>query len=98
MCPNIGLVDSSEFNYALLLGCMLKKTFNGCCFMMRKDVLEQLGEFDERFRFYFQDDDLVEWICSNNIQHGLAVKSAVKHIGQATTGKEDAQLLFAGAL
>ena len=80
-----------------MLGYMLKKTFNGCCFLMSKQALDKLAAFDETFSFYFQDDDLLEWLRSNGMQHGIAIDSHIQHLGQATTGPEDSQKLIEGA-
>lgn len=53
LCPNVGLVDEAGSHCKLLLGYMLKKTFNGCCFLLSKQALDKLGAFDETFSFYF---------------------------------------------
>ena len=98
MCPNAGNVQDDQSNIKILLGYALKKTFNGCCFMLRQDVVKKLGKFDEQFDFYFQDDDLLEQLKINNIQHGLIVDSKIHHIGQDTTRTEDIDKLAAGAL
>lgn len=31
---------------------------SGCCFMMRRSLIEQIGLFDDRFPLYFEDTDL----------------------------------------
>lgn len=98
MCPNAENIQPNESSCKILLGHILKKTFNGCCFFLRKDVIEKIGKFDENFSFYFQDDDLLEQLIANNIQHGLVIDSKIKHIGQDTTGPEDIDKLTEGAL
>lgn len=95
MCPNTNedaLKDISK-NAKVLIGYILKKTFNGCCFVLKMTTLKTIGKFDETFNFYFQDDDVLEQLRQKNIQHGLVLKSKITHIGQATTGAEDRKML-----
>jgi autotransporter strand-loop-strand O-heptosyltransferase len=48
----------------------------GWCILVKKEVLDLIGGFDEQFDFWFQDDDYGQTLKSHNILHGL-VKSAV---------------------
>ncbi len=42
---------------------------SGCCFVMRRELIERIGFFDERFPLYFEDTDLSVRIR----KHGLAI-------------------------
>lgn len=41
---------------------------------------------------------MLEWLRSNDLQHGLVLGSHIKHLGQATTGLEDPDKLVEGAI
>lgn len=48
---------------------------SGCCMFFRRDILQRLGGFDERFFLYFEDDDLTRrvnciseaWYCPDAV-------------------------------
>lgn len=65
--------------------------------MFHKDVLDEIGEFDENFDFYFQDDDYAEQLKKYNIKHMSVAISIVTHLGQQTTGPEKMNVLLDGA-
>lgn len=54
--------------------------FAGWCFVIKREVLKALGSFDERFSFYYQDNDWVNLYNLHNIKHGLCTKSNVHHL------------------
>jgi len=61
----------------------------GCSFMMRKQMLEQIGLFDESFFLYFEETDL----CKRAKQAGWSTyyipSSRVTHIGSVSTGMKN---------
>lgn len=51
----------------------------GWCILVRKEVIETIGQFDEQFDFWYQDDDYGETLKSHNILHALVKSSVVYH-------------------
>lgn len=51
----------------------------GWCILLNKKVIEIIGEFDERFYFWFQDDDYAENLKLHKIEHALVKKAIVTH-------------------
>ena len=67
--------------------------------MSSKRVVDDvLKSFDEKFSYYFQDDDYLEIIKRNNIKHAMVLSSIVHHIGSQTTPEDISSfpLLIAG--
>jgi len=51
----------------------------GCCYMLKKTIFDIIGDFDERFFFFYQDDDLATSLKRNNIKHGVLTSAKIKH-------------------
>ena len=77
------------------IGYVLQKNLDGCCFLMRGSVLRAFGKFDERFSFFFQDDDIIEQLKLMNISCGRVCDSKIFHICSATA-LPTAQVLIYG--
>jgi hypothetical protein len=52
----------------------------GWCIVFHRSLIEECELFDERFRFWYQDNDYGETLRSKNIQHGLIGNSRVYHM------------------
>jgi GT2 family glycosyltransferase len=52
----------------------------GWSILMHKSVLNKIGNFDEDFKFWYQDDDYAKTLSKNNIKHALITKSKVTHL------------------
>lgn len=52
----------------------------GWCFVVKKEVFKILGTFDERFKFYYQDNDWAELYRLHNVKHGLCTTSHIHHL------------------
>jgi len=51
----------------------------GWCILVRREVFNIIGEFDERFNFWCQDDDYGLTLKKYNIKHALIKNSVVYH-------------------
>ncbi|MDS9466349.1 glycosyltransferase family 2 protein [Paracoccus sp. MBLB3053] len=58
----------------------------GASMMIRTDVLDQIGLFDEGFFLYFEETDLCRRAAAKGWQTHYVVESEVEHIGSASTG------------
>jgi GT2 family glycosyltransferase len=52
----------------------------GWSILMHKSVLNKIGDFDEEFKFWYQDDDYAKTLLKNKIKHALITKSKVTHL------------------
>jgi len=59
---------------------------SGASIMVRKDVLEQIGYFDERFYLYHEEVDLAERCAKHGIKLGVSLEARIWHKGGASTG------------
>lgn len=58
----------------------------GASVMMRHDMLERIGLFDETFFLYFEETDLCHRAARGGWQVHFVPQSSVTHIGSASTG------------
>jgi GT2 family glycosyltransferase len=52
----------------------------GWCIVFHRSLIDECQLFDERFRFWYQDNDYGETLRSKNIQHWLIGNSRVYHM------------------
>jgi cellulose synthase/poly-beta-1,6-N-acetylglucosamine synthase-like glycosyltransferase len=64
----------------LHIGTRTSYEFTGWSFIVRRKLFDLLGGFDERFAFYYQDNDWVEMYNSYNVKHGLCTSSHIHHL------------------
>ena len=58
----------------------------GASLMMRMDVLDRIGLFDERFFLYYEETDLCRRLAAAGYQVHYVRDSTVAHVGSASTG------------
>lgn len=58
----------------------------GCCMMLKKEVLEHIGFFDERYFLYYEDADLSERIKRAGYHIYYAPKAVLFHVNAASSG------------
>ena len=49
--------------------------------MVERNLFEKIGMLDEKFDFYYSDNDYSMLLYKNQIKHALCTKSQVKHLG-----------------
>ena len=54
--------------------------FTGWSFVVKREIFKKIGCFDERFEFYYQDNDFVALLELNKLKNGLATKSHIHHL------------------
>jgi hypothetical protein len=52
----------------------------GWCLVLNKIVMDAMGEWDERFVYWCQDDDYAEFLRTSRIGNALVKKSVVHHL------------------
>lgn len=63
----------------------------GASVMMRQDVLDEIGLFDETFFLYFEETDLCRRATTAGYQIMFLADSVVTHIGSVSTGMKEWQ-------
>lgn len=61
---------------------------SGWCFMIRRDIWELIGGFDEDFPFWCADNSLIEQLKVFDIAPMLVTASRVQHLGSQTLIKQ----------
>ena len=56
----------------------------GWCIVTKKATLEKIGRFDERFSFWFADDDYSKMLEKNNLKHALIGEAVVEHWAESS--------------
>ena len=60
---NLFLMPLESHSTKNILDCPTERTFvSGCCYLLKRELLEQVGLFDERFFLYFEDLDFCKRI------------------------------------
>lgn len=63
--------------------------FSAWCFILDRKIFSLIGKLDERFDFYYADDDFLLTLRKNSIKNALITHSHVKHLSQQVTRKID---------
>lgn len=76
---------TSKRNKSLILGYDRRKQLSGWCILVRDEALKTIGGLDERFDFYFADDDYALSLRRHNLLHALVTTSHVLHLEDQKT-------------
>ena len=69
-------------------GEMEVEVVSGCCLLARRDLLTEIGAFDEEYFIYFEETDLCERIRAHGWRVLYTPAAEVVHLGGATTVKQ----------
>lgn len=58
--------------------------FSGWCFMLKREIFEAIGGFDEDFEFWFADNSVVNQLKEKDYTPWIIPKSLVEHLGSKT--------------
>jgi len=64
------------------------KHVTGWCFMVRREIFNVIGPFDEKLEFWYVDDDYIQTLIQHKIAHGLVTSSKVDHLSGKTIGSD----------
>lgn len=86
----LGLVSRLLAPYRVPIGDEIEERIvdwvGGMSVLIRREVLDEIGFFDEGFFLYFEETDLCKRARAAGYDVGYAKRSRVVHIGSATTG------------
>ncbi len=71
-------------NFEYMEGYEIQKFFKGWCFVVRSSVFRTTGNFDERFNFYFADNDFIMTLKKYHLRHVAVMNSKVEHLQKET--------------
>lgn len=90
-CPQTQNI--SEWKNETYYGHRVRQEFAGWCIFLRRKVFDIIGMLDERFVFWWCDNDLAKTLEVNNLKHVLVPASKVNHhahfIGKVSTNTLD---------
>ena len=76
-------------------GYQIQKHFKGWCFIAHKRVFNVIKKFDERFDFYFADNDFITQVEFSGFKHAAVLSSKVHHLAKdSISDVKDARLLL----
>lgn len=70
-----------RFQNDVHLGFRTSYELAGWCIVFNELVFPKIYPFDEKFSFWYQDNDYAMSLLRNGFKHGLVTKSHVKHLG-----------------
>lgn len=59
---------------------------SGCCMMIKKEVFERVGLFDEKYFLYYEDNDFSQRAKKNGFEIYFSPKAKLWHINAGSTG------------
>ena len=63
--------------------------FSGWCFMLKRELWERMGEFDESVSFWCSDDIVIEQLRALDVQPMLVPDARVEHVQSVTLRRQD---------
>lgn len=59
--------------------------FSGWCFLIRRELIDQIGYFDEKYSFWYADNDYLRTLNKFQIKNFLIPKAMVTHLNAVTS-------------
>lgn len=89
---NFLLMPLESHNKKNKISCPTERTFiSGCCYLLKRDLLEQVGLFDERFFLYFEDLDFCKRINESNWKMKVIPTAKLWHKVSQSSGGQDSE-------
>jgi GT2 family glycosyltransferase/glycosyltransferase involved in cell wall biosynthesis len=70
---------------------------SGCAMLIRRELFERVGLFDEAYFFGFEDVELCQRACGAGFRCELVAKAVVRHEGHGTVGRSSPARLYYAA-
>ncbi len=61
-----------------------RRALTGWCIFARRSLFDRIGLLDEKFEFWYCDDDYYNTLAANGIKHALVTSAEVDHLGSRT--------------
>jgi len=73
-----------DLNSGIHHGYGVLREISGWCLVFRREMLDITGMLDERFYFWYADDDYARTLKEKGLRHGLVTDSVVDHLDSRT--------------
>lgn len=83
-----GLQISDKIEY----GHQIRRYLAGWCIFQKRKIYETIGPLDERFIFWYADDDYSATLKQKGLPHALVLNSVVEHVESKTLKTENAEV------
>lgn len=87
-CPNFHSDKLEQIKNDINYGYKNGVLFTGWCFLVKRSIFKTIGLFDEKFNFWFADDDFRLTLQKHGIKHALIKGARVTHIRSETLSTE----------
>jgi len=71
-------------------GYKIRRHVAGWCIFQKRSIYQKIGRLDERFEFWYADNDYAETLKRKNIKHALVRGSVVEHVESKTLKSKSA--------
>ena len=76
--------EGMPLNSGLYYGYTIRKEVSGWCIMLRRQTFQIIGKPDNKFKFWYSDNDYANLLKKHNLKHALITSSFVDHIESQT--------------
>lgn len=83
VCPIMHNKNNIDLSNPIIEG--YEKYFSGWCFMIKRSLIDRIGYFDERFKFWYADTDYLRTLAKHQIKNYLVTQSLVTHLNEVTS-------------
>ncbi|WP_443945665.1 glycosyltransferase family 2 protein [Pedobacter sp. AW1-32] len=78
--PKVGI----SVNSGIRIGYEVRKEIAGWCLFFKRTMLQKTGLLDEKFTFWYADNDYASTLEKHNLKHALVTTSVVNHLESKT--------------
>ena len=82
--PRCEYIHRTELNKPIAYGHEIIHFIAGWCIFQKREIYDLIGDLDERFVFWYADNDYAEVLKKMGLKHGRVNKSIVNHLGSQT--------------
>lgn len=83
VCPEMHKKNNIDLSKPVIEG--YEKYFSGWCFMINRSLINKIGYFDEKFKFWYADTDYLQTLKKHHIKNYLITGSIVTHLNEVTS-------------
>lgn len=87
-CPDDGRQAKFKRNTT---GTLTGRHFSGWCFMLKRELWEAMGGFDEDMAFWCADDAVIEQVKAFDVDPMLVPDARVRHLGSVTLNAQSSE-------
>ncbi|CAH0166348.1 MULTISPECIES: glycosyltransferase family 2 protein [unclassified Pedobacter] len=82
-CPLIQRDNGVNMNMEAVEG--YEGFFSGWCFLIKRSLIDKIGYFDEKYKFWYADSDYLRTLNKYQIKNVLIPRSVVTHLNAVTS-------------